>query len=1027
MIVEERFILNPLVKRSLRQRKEKFGYGILGMATYMRTYSRMKPDGSQERWADTVIRCVEGVLSIRKNHYKVNNLRWDEDYWQTVGIRMANAIFDIKFLPPGRSLWIMGSEYIYERGAAGLYNCAYISVKKLSADASAIMDFLMCVPDDTWVATSMGPRQVKDLIDRPFVAMVGGVGYFSPRGFFQTGTESLYRIEAQGATFRATGNHKVHTQDGWKRTDKLVLGDQISLGDPGLNTWDGSGTEEEGYLLGHLIGDGWFTERGAAEFSLYEPEEELTDILPYLAKAVLSLPGRADRVGFRRDEKKKAWRLTDQQVGILAKKFGMTRGHKRVTPEIEKASSEFYKGFLSGVFDTDGTAHSTTKGRFVSLKWVDKESLVSVQRMLLRFGIKGAIHLAAEAGEEVFGEKTAYCQARWELRITGENRERFVELVGFKNTKKKQRSEEAIRKGNLSARSLVVTAITEELEQVPVYDTVVEGAHAFDGNGLLLHNCGIGLGFDTFSCTTNFKQPREEKEIYVIPDTREGWVEATRRLIASYEEGTNTIEFDYSKIRAAGEPIKGFGGTASGSGPLELLHTRIRDGCERRLRGESSDVRLITDIVNQVAACVVAGNVRRSALIALGKPSDTEFLDLKDWRKPENAERMDWKTGWGHTSNNSVVLESAEDFDYLPDIAHRVGLNGEPGVLNLMNVQKYGRMGHKKRDEAQGINPCGEIPLESYETCNLSEVFPTRCKTDAEFFEALELATIYSSSVTLLQTHNQDTNAVIAKNRRIGVSISGIPDWMASVERKSDIVRLLNAGYELVERTNLRLAIEAGVPQSVRLTTVKPSGTISLLAGVSPGMHHPIFQTYVRRVKFGVHSPVVPLLLEAGVPYEPDDKDPNNTLSFEFPIHMKGVRAQNQVSLAEHGLRLILISRFWTDNAASNTSNFRGSLYSDESGKNVPFDFNHPKRPLAVRGEEEEIESWLTMVIPHVKSSSMLPYYNGATTHRQMPYEEISYEEFETRRDAIADIDWTRFEGSDGEDSRYCEGVSCEI
>ena len=102
MLVEERFTLSPLVKRNLKNRKEKFGYGLLGLATYYRTYSRIKPDGSQERWADTVIRCVEGALSIRKNHMRLNGLKWDEDYWQGVAYKMANAIFEIRMLPPGR-------------------------------------------------------------------------------------------------------------------------------------------------------------------------------------------------------------------------------------------------------------------------------------------------------------------------------------------------------------------------------------------------------------------------------------------------------------------------------------------------------------------------------------------------------------------------------------------------------------------------------------------------------------------------------------------------------------------------------------------------------------------------------------------------------------------------------------------------------------------------------------------------------------------------------------------------------------
>lgn len=682
MIVTERFVLHPFTKRSLRQRKERFGFGMLGLATYYRTYSRIKENGQQERWADTVIRCVEGVMSIRKTHYAINGLRWDEPHWQQTAINMANAIFDIRMLPPGRSLWSMGTDYVYERGALSLYNCAFRSIKLLSHDASRVMNMLMA---------------------------------------------------------------------------------------------------------------------------------------------------------------------------------------------------------------------------------------------------------------------------------------------------------------------------------------------------------GIGVGFDTHRHELQFTQPVETKRMYVIPDTREGWVEATRRLIASYEEGSETVEFDYSLIRPFGAPIRGFGGVASGPQPLIDAHTDIRKFLDRRVRGEISDTRLIIDTINRIAKCVVAGNVRRSALIALGSPQDTEFLNIKDWRLPENQERMDWKTGWGHTSNNSVVLETAEDFDYLPEIASRVGLNGEPGILNLMNVQKYGRMGDKQPDLAQGVNPCGEIGLEHAEVCNLSEVFPTRCKTEKEFLEALELATLYSSTVALLRTEDEEINAVVSRNRRIGVSISGIPDWFAAVERKSDIVRLLNKGYDVVKEANQRLAKDAGVPPSIRLTTVKPSGSISLLAGVSPGMHHPIFQTYLRGVKFGLASPVVPLLMEAGVPHEPDEKDPNNTLFFQFPIHVPKARPQDQVSLSEHGLRLLLISRFWTDNAASNTSSFRGTVCEAEDGTPLPYDSEFPNRKVLHTGEEREIESWLTYVTPHVKSISMLPYYNGLLTHNQMPYQSVPYDKYQEITSKIKDIDWKRFEGSDGEDQRFCESTFCEV
>jgi ribonucleoside-triphosphate reductase len=698
MLVQERFVLNPIMQRNLRQRKEAFGFGLLGAATYFRTYSRVKENGQQERWADTVIRAVEGAMSIRKNHYVQHHIAWDEEKWQTTACEMADAIFYFRFLPPGRGLFAGGTEHVYEKGSGALNNCSFVSVKKLSEDTSWIMRFLML---------------------------------------------------------------------------------------------------------------------------------------------------------------------------------------------------------------------------------------------------------------------------------------------------------------------------------------------------------GVGVGFSTYDWNSPLFTPREEQEVYVIEDTREAWGESLQKLFESYERGGNTIVFDYSKVRPQGMPIRGFGGTASGPEPLKRVHDFVRAHCEAFIRGELSRSRFVTDVVNQIAVAVIAGNTRRSALIALGRPDDTEFLNLKNWRLPENQARMNFDTGWGHTSNNSAVLFDPSDFDYLPELAELVKLNGEPGILNLMNVQKYGRMGEKKIDRAVGVNPCGEIPLEDYELCNLAEVIPIRCKTETQLMDAFRLATIYASSIALLLTDDDKTNDVIIRNRRIGVSITGVADWMASTTKKSDIVRQLNQGYDLVKAVNTILAIEAHVAQSIRLTTVKPSGTVSLLAGVSAGMHHPIFDQYVRRMKVANTSPVFGMLEQANVPFEPDRKEPDVTSIFEFPIRQKGVRPQDEVSFAEHSLRLLLLQRFWADNSVSNTSTYRATRYEDERGNEYMWDqdlFVKKGKELYVKngtdllkitnidkGEEDSIESWMIYTAPHVKSLSILSYMKGKTVYPQAPYQGIDDDEFERRSAQIKPVDWNSFTGSDGEDSRYCEGDSCVI
>lgn len=509
--------------------------------------------------------------------------------------------------------------------------------------------------------------------------------------------------------------------------------------------------------------------------------------------------------------------------------------------------------------------------------------------------------------------------------------------------------------------------------------------------------CGVGVGFDTHRAQLQLHAKEQKDPIrYTIPDSREGWVNATSMLLRSYELSSRApVVFDYSQIRPAGSPIHGFGGTASGSAPLEQLHQRIRGYCEQALRGEIDQTRLIVDVMNAIGACVVAGNVRRSAEIALGAPSDSTFLNLKNYELyPERAE-----IGW--MSNNSLVLAEPADFLRLPDLAERVQDNGEPGFLNLMNVQKYGRIGEVELDLATGINPCGEIPLESAELCNLVEVFPTRCASDTQFLETLELATFYATAVSLLPSHRDDTNLVVGRNHRIGVSVSGVADWIDSASA-AHVFSLLNTGYEQVKRSNRALCEAARIPASIRVTTVKPSGTVSLLAGVSPGMHWPTDSFVLRRMRVSQASPLVEILSAAGLRHEPDVYSAATEV-FEFPLAFNAgkTRSVKRVSLAEQAGTVAALGKFWADNAVSNTLSFH-------------------------RGDD--VEGVLARFAPFVKSISLLPIDDSA--YPQMPYESLGKATYLERLGTIGEVDWTGFVGNDvdaSEANAYCTNDVCEL
>ena len=210
--------------------------------------------------------------------------------------------------------------------------------------------------------------------------------------------------------------------------------------------------------------------------------------------------------------------------------------------------------------------------------------------------------------------------------------------------------------------------------------------------------CGVGVGADVAGANkVKVKSPSEKVTTYIIPDTREGWCESLRLLINSYFGG-NTVHFDYSEIRPEGAPIKTFGGIASGAKPLIELHEKTREILNSQI-DQFLTARNITDIFNLIGKAVVAGNVRRSAEIIIGNPTE-EFLDLKNYEK--NPDRMDF--GWA--SNNTVIAELGMDYK---DIAKRIAINGEPGLYFLENAKKYGRIrsseAEYKDNRVSGLNP----------------------------------------------------------------------------------------------------------------------------------------------------------------------------------------------------------------------------------------------------------------------------------------------------------------------------------
>jgi adenosylcobalamin-dependent ribonucleoside-triphosphate reductase len=518
---------------------------------------------------------------------------------------------------------------------------------------------------------------------------------------------------------------------------------------------------------------------------------------------------------------------------------------------------------------------------------------------------------------------------------------------------------------------------------------------------------GIGVGFDTLGQDKQMSiyAPTEPVNIYEIPDTREGWVESVRLLINSFLRANQSIqEFTYDLIRPLGAPIKGFGGVASGPEPLIDLHTRIRNVIGSRA-GEAFDSRAIVDIVNLIGTCVVSGNVRRSATLALGTPKDDGFINLKNPEVfPERNSYDPEKPGWAWMSNNSIAAEIGTKYeDYVDLIAD----NGEPGFIWLDVARDYGRLADApdyKDARIMGFNPCAEQPLESYELCTLVEVHLNRHESKEDFLKTLKFAYLYGKTVTLMPTHWQVTNGIMQRNRRIGTSLTGIASF-ADTYGLPTTREWMDEGYKKIRHYDHQYSEWLCVRESVRVTTVKPSGSVSLLSGATPGVHWgPGGEFYLRAIRFGNTDPMLHLFKAAGYKIETDLVSANTSVVY-FPVASGHKRAEKQVSLFEKIGLAATAQKYWSDNGVSVT---------------LSFDKEEEKKFVAPA---------LNMYEGQLKAVSFLPM--GNKTYPQQPYTEISREEYNSYVGKIAKIDWSAIydgvENLEAEGEAYCSTDACEI
>lgn len=505
---------------------------------------------------------------------------------------------------------------------------------------------------------------------------------------------------------------------------------------------------------------------------------------------------------------------------------------------------------------------------------------------------------------------------------------------------------------------------------------------------------GVGVAFDTQGAgSLTIQDPQIAEYTHVVEDSKEGWCDLIRVILNSYVgRGKRPAKVDYSKIRPSGAPIRTFGGVAPGPGPLIECVEHVTRILKAR-QGQQISSTDITDLMNVIGKCVVSGGVRRTAELALGDPTDEAYLQLKDPKL-----HGDKLTAWRWASNNSV--SAVEGMDYTK-VGMQTAKNGEPGYFWRDTARAFGRMKDGPTwvdSKVVGTNPCAEQSLESYEICNLVETFPSRHDTIEEYKRTLKFAYLYAKTVTLIPSHNERTNAIMLRNRRIGLSQSGIVESFEKHGRRAHF-NWCDEGYTYIGKLDKIYSQWLCIPESIKKTSVKPSGTVSLLPGVTPGIHYAHSEFYFRTIRVDKTSALVEPLRRAGYRIE-ESVYGDNTWVVYFPVHEENFsRSKTEVTLWEQMENCAQMSFYWADNQVSATITFKPE-------------------------EANDLPRVLELYETRVKSISFLPLTDHS--YPQAPYQEITAEAYALAMSKLKPLEFASLNTDEAQDL-YCDGDKCEI
>jgi len=607
--------------------------------------------------------------------------------------------------------------------------------------------------------------------------------------------------------------------------------------------------------------------------------------------------------------------------------------------------------------------------------------------------------------------------------------EHLLEQHNYK-VSKKEREELETAVSNLeimpSMRALMTAGEALKRDNVAGYNCSFASSgrvRAFD-EILYILMCGTGVGFSVERDFLN-KLPTIAEEFessdttIVVQDSKMGWAKAYKEL-TSLLIGGQIPKWDVSKVRPAGARLKTFGGRASGPQPLDDLFTFTVEAYQRAAGRKLTSIEC-HDIICKIAEIVVVGGVRRSALISLSSLTDERMRDAKhgQWWVSDAQRAL---------SNNSVAYKEKPEIGTFMEewLSLYKSKSGERGIFNRDAAKKqtekanefrssladeYRTFRHREVDHEFGTNPCSEIILRDKEFCNLTEIVVRGNDTKESLARKVRLATIlgtWQSTLTNFKYLSSEWERNCKEERLLGVSMTGIMDSELTNGKKGNLEKLLTSLKTEAIIQNKTSAKSIGINESVAITCVKPSGTVSQLVDAASGIHARHNPYYIRTVRADVKDPLCIFMKEKGFPCEPDVMKPEHTMVFSFPMKTpKNAVFRTDMTALEQLTLWLTYQRSWCEHKPSVTISVKES-------------------------EWMEVGAWVWEHFDEVSGVSFLPFSDH--TYKQAPYQDCTEEEYKELLKALPkDIDWAELGDYEKEDNTAgtqtfaCSGNSCEV